>query len=145
MSIVRSANARVPGGPTTCSGIGIGGMTHCVVTRSLKSVTWSECRWVNSTECRKIGAGTPAAARRMATPRPQSTSRLSPPACTSVAGPARLALGNGEPVPSMVTIICVPPSRSGPRTISSCTPGAYTVAGIRRGCNWNAFYPTALQ
>ena len=66
---------------------------------SFRSVMWSECMWVNSTA--EIAAGaTPTAASRMTTPRPQSASRFTPPALTSVAGPARCGLGMGEPVPS---------------------------------------------
>src|ERR1700730_1401090 len=53
---------------------------------------------------------TSAAASRMHTPRPASTSILRPPARTSVAAPARSRSGNGFPVPNSTTsiVICSP-------------------------------------
>jgi hypothetical protein len=124
ISWVRSANVPVPGGPATGSGEGAIDIAQRIVTRSLKSVTWSECRWVSSTWCRNPGPGMPAAASRIETPRPQSTSRLRPPACTSVAGPARLASGSGEPVPSSVTIIDGPPGSCRPASVDVRAPRA---------------------
>ena len=93
ISSVRSANAPVPGGPATGSGDGAMDIAHRMVTRSLKSVTWSECRCVSSTWCRNGGPGMPAAARRMATPRPQSTSRLQPARLHQRGGPSTLGVG----------------------------------------------------
>jgi hypothetical protein len=49
IAIVRSAKAAVPMGPVTGSGDSTGHAAHLVVTRSLKSVTWSLCKWVRNT------------------------------------------------------------------------------------------------
>ena len=59
-----STTAAVPGGPTIGSGIGAGAITQRVVTTSLRSQMWSECRWVSSTAASCSGS-TPAAASRM--------------------------------------------------------------------------------
>src|SRR5437588_12116461 len=50
---------------------------------------------------------TPAAASRMHTARPASTSILRPPARKSVAAPARSRSGNGFPVPNSTTSIVI--------------------------------------
>src|SRR5580765_3711649 len=50
---------------------------------------------------------TPAAARRMHTARPASTSNVNGPARTSIAAPARSRSGNGFPVPSSTTSIAI--------------------------------------
>ena len=63
---------------------------------------WSLWRCVSSTADRPMGS-TPAAVRRMTTPRPQSTSSVASPARTRVAGPARSGFGSGLPVPRRVT------------------------------------------
>src|SRR5207253_2429744 len=60
---------------------------------------------------------TPAAASRMHTARPASTSIVRPSARTSVAAPARSRSGNGFPVPNSTTsiVMCPPGTERSPR------------------------------
>src|SRR5690606_9444900 len=94
--------AAVPGGPSIGSGAGPGAMTHRVVTTSVRSQMWSECRWGAST-AESCAGNSRAAARRMAAPRPASTRTIVAPARTRVDGPARSGSGIGLPVPRTVT------------------------------------------
>ena len=104
----------MPGGPTIVSGVGSNVVIHCVVMTSFRSVMWSLCRWVMSTVVSALG-GTPTAAMRITTPRPQSTRWCSPPAWINVAGPARSGSGRGLPVPRSVIEITVCSSPPPPR------------------------------
>src|SRR5579872_399104 len=91
-----------PFGPKTRSGAGCAGITQWVVITSFRSLMWSECMCVINTAV-SAGGGTPAPVSRMTTPRPQSIRMFAFPARTRLAGPARVALGIGEPVPSRMT------------------------------------------
>ncbi len=62
----------VPGGPMIRSGVGSNVVIHIAVITSLRSVMWSLCRCVMHTAV-SWPTGTPAAAKRISTPRPQST------------------------------------------------------------------------
>ena len=86
------------------SGDGAKVVTQRLVITSLRSVMWSLWRWVSTSAVSWLACA-PAAAARMRTPRPQSKSRVAPPARTSVAGPARRGSTSGLPVPSSVISI----------------------------------------
>ncbi len=113
----------------TFSGAGAKEPIQWVVTTSLKSLTWSECRWVSRTAV-TWPMPAPAAASRMSTPRPVSTRNRWPPASTRFAAPARSADGNGHPVPNVV--IFMPGSLAGQTPSMSQTVEAvlWDVGGV---------------